>query len=300
MSNANGLATALKADLLYVHERGPAAILPHAVPALAELAEAVRGTGYDGDPHYWGEAIEDLLHMALDRLPCFGRISARAFRRGLAELLGLGENAWSSQEERFGHAAAAWGYKNAEAVRKTLRKTDDGKVPVWQLGYDCLVHELRGIGAGIGFAYTGRYIAESPNGPKAGVASEATRTLTDLLRAEVYTICELGLRPAYDEECIPTLAHIAAIAIPDGDIPFEDVEALLAAVVRDVDSSQAYRMDMIELLDFGDRRGQPLARRREQAASGLDRIARYMLNAVADRLVLMALRARVDGERRHL
>jgi hypothetical protein len=126
------LEETLLAELVYLARHGlTPSTRPGAIPTLAALA-----LSKGDDDESCGEAVQDLVHLLLDRLPDFHDWDSRTLAAGIAELLGIGKQEGLTAKTRFTNAARVWGYKNGEALRKTERELEpDVKVAIWE---ECL------------------------------------------------------------------------------------------------------------------------------------------------------------------
>jgi len=265
----------LLADVMQIHARGFFAD-PEAIPMLAEMA-----LGTDGDPDDCASSVERLLQEALAGLHRFDRFSREQLRKGIAELLGIGDREWNTQADRFTNAAVELSYDSGESLRKSRRKQADKTYKhVWKQCFELLVAQLVVFANQRGFTYTGRFATVATSKPR---STPVERTLTDteaiaaqVLAGRVFdelrSACESGIKQAVVAQKVPRCTILALLLFPDGGTILEKTEALFTSVISDLaDNDQDRYAGMVELFDLGSLRGLTFSQRRARGHQYLKR-----------------------------
>jgi hypothetical protein len=285
-------------DVTYIYKHGfHPKIGATAVPALAELAEALSKDNDDGQDDYYRQVVEAVLRRAIHCLP-------REVRAGVSDLLGVDEPDTQRVGVRLNSAAEQLGFKSGESLRKSPRP---------EALLDELVEQLLALASEAEFAYTARFTlspAPKSNSTDTLDSSElaAAQPLSHPLLLEVRQLCREGFDKAQEQAFLPTLNRLADLVIPGMGSTGEKLEVLLRRAVNEVEDDPARRKGITELLGLGSPRGLSFEQRRNRAAPDLGyetstNPERYrpkeesgiILN-LRERLLVLAVRAGVPAD----
>lgn len=121
-------------DVRHVHDKGlDPMVKATSIPALAELAEALCTTPDDGKIDYCAQAVEAVVHDAIDRIEGREhrtrrhRRTAEERQAGFKELFGVSEYPSNDLTGRQNDAADSLGYSSGDSLRQS--KPEGRKVP---------------------------------------------------------------------------------------------------------------------------------------------------------------------------
>jgi hypothetical protein len=245
----------LAGDLTHILKNGlHPKIAPGAIPAIAELAEALSPSKNDGQDDYYRQAVEALLRRAIGQLP-------PEVRDGVVDLLGLNDG-----ERRVGvrmdQAAEHLGFKNGDSLRHSRK-------PAELLG--ALVDQLLEFAEGGGFPYAARFILPAAELGRSLDSAElaATRPFAlDLLR-ELRGLFTQGFEASQEKSVTPLLNRLAEALIDGTGSTAEKTEILLRSGIHLIESDTRRRVGIEDVFGIGYTRDVELEHRRDRAAPNL-------------------------------